>query len=258
MSAERIPEDLSDDAALGGKLRLLQPRRGHRFGHDAILLAAATGAGAGEHAFDLGSGVGAAGLALAARVTGARVTLVEIDPALSALAAENIERNGMAGRMSAVTLDVAAAADVFTAAGLSAESADHFLMNPPFQDGASGTLPAEAGRRTAHVAAQDLSVWVTCAARLLRPGGTLTLIHRADALAKVLAALADPFGAHAVVPVYSKPDAAAIRILVRATKGRRGPLVLLPGFYFSGDDGRPSADVEQILRHGAAISFKAT
>ena len=40
----------SDDAVLGGRLTLRQPLKGHRVGHDAILLAAATGARAGEHA----------------------------------------------------------------------------------------------------------------------------------------------------------------------------------------------------------------
>ena len=74
---------------LGGRLRLRQPARGHRFGHDAILLAAACPARAGEQVVDLGAGVGAAGLALAARVDGMPVTLVEIDPQLAALAAEN-------------------------------------------------------------------------------------------------------------------------------------------------------------------------
>ena len=64
MGAERSLET-SDDAVLGGRLRLRQPLRGHRVGHDAILLAAATAAQAGEHAVDLGAGVGAAGLALA-------------------------------------------------------------------------------------------------------------------------------------------------------------------------------------------------
>ncbi|MFZ1187654.1 MAG: methyltransferase, partial [Pseudolabrys sp.] len=52
--------ETSEDAVLGGRLRLRQPLRGHRVGHDAILLAAATGARAGEHAIDLGTGVGAA------------------------------------------------------------------------------------------------------------------------------------------------------------------------------------------------------
>ncbi|MGA9948001.1 MAG: methyltransferase, partial [Xanthobacteraceae bacterium] len=34
----RIGEQVSEDQVLGGKLVLRQPLRGHRFGHDAILL----------------------------------------------------------------------------------------------------------------------------------------------------------------------------------------------------------------------------
>jgi tRNA1(Val) A37 N6-methylase TrmN6 len=89
--------DTTENAVLGGRLRLRQPRRGHRVGHDAILLAAATGARPGDHLVDLGAGVGAAGLAVAARVPGTRMTLVERDPVLAALAAGNAERNGWAG-----------------------------------------------------------------------------------------------------------------------------------------------------------------
>jgi tRNA1(Val) A37 N6-methylase TrmN6 len=55
--------DTTLDAVLGGRLKLRQPRRGHRVGHDAILLAAATGGGYGERAVEFGAGVGAAGLA---------------------------------------------------------------------------------------------------------------------------------------------------------------------------------------------------
>src|SRR3954464_4113691 len=86
-------DETTDDAALGGRLRLLQPRRGHRFGHDAILLAAATHPQPGEHAVDLGAGVGAAGLALALRCPGVQVTLLELDTRLTALATENVKRN---------------------------------------------------------------------------------------------------------------------------------------------------------------------
>src|SRR4051794_6755261 len=83
------------DAVLGGRLTLRQPKRGHRVGHDAILLAAATQGQSGEHAVELGAGVGAAGLALAQRVAGLKVTLVEIDGRLATLAGENAARNGL-------------------------------------------------------------------------------------------------------------------------------------------------------------------
>ena len=110
--------DVTQDAVLGGRLLLKQPRRGHRVGHDAILLAAACPARARDRVVDLGAGVGAAGLALALRVEGTRVTLVEVDAGLAALAAENAQVNGLAARVGSTVLDVAAPARAFAAAGL--------------------------------------------------------------------------------------------------------------------------------------------
>src|SRR4051812_18048544 len=107
--------DTTDDAVLGGRLRLKQKKRGHRVGHDAILLAAATAARPGDRMIEFGAGVGAAGLALAVRCPDVEVTLLEIDPELSGIAAENIARNGLDRRVRAVALDVTAPADEFTA-----------------------------------------------------------------------------------------------------------------------------------------------
>ena len=115
--------ETTDDAVLGGRLTLRQPLKGHRVGHDAILLAAATGARAGEQAVEFGAGVGAAGLALAQRVPDVRVTLAEIDGELCALAAHNAEANGLAARVRAVAVDVedqAALAEVGLPVGLAA------------------------------------------------------------------------------------------------------------------------------------------
>src|ERR1700724_2916169 len=112
------PENLgavTEDAVLGGALRLRQPRRGHRVGHDAVLLAAACPALPGEHVVDLGAGVGAAGLALAARAREIAVTLVEIDPDLAALATQNAQLNGLAARVKSITLDAVAPARAFAA-----------------------------------------------------------------------------------------------------------------------------------------------
>ena len=232
--------DPTDDAVLGGRLRLLQPRRGHRVGHDAILLAAATAAQPGELAVDLGAGVGAAGLALAQRVAGLRVSLIEIDPDLVGLASENAARNGFAERVRAICLDVTAAADDFAAAGLDRGSADLVLMNPPFNDPDRQNVSPDPGRRAAHAAPRAaLSTWIETAARLLRRGGVLTLIYRADGMTDVLTALGASFGSIAVMPIFPKPAASAIRILVRAVKGGRAPFALLPGLILQDQNGAP-------------------
>src|SRR5215471_14083379 len=211
MSAE-----VTEDAALGGRLRLKQPRRGHRVGHDAILLAAACPARAGERVVDLGAGVGA--------------------------------------RVNAAVLDVAAPARAFAAAGLGPESVARVLMNPPFNDPARQRASPDRRRRLAHAGPVGaLAVWIKTAARLLRPRGTLTMIWRADGLAEVLQALAPAFGAATVLPVHSGEGEAAVRVLVRATKASHAPLVLLPGFVLNDRAGRPTARAESVLRAGAAL-----
>jgi tRNA1(Val) A37 N6-methylase TrmN6 len=249
MSAE-----VTEDAALGGRLRLKQPRRGHRVGHDAILLAAACPARAGERVVDLGAGVGAAGLALALRVARIEVALVEVDAGLARLAAQNAQINGLATRVTSAVLDVAAPTRAFAAAGLGPESVARVLMNPPFNDPARQRASPDRRRRLAHVGPVGaLAVWIKTAARLLRPRGTLTMIWRADGLAEVLQALAPAFGAATVLPIHPGEAQAAVRVLVRATKASRAPLVLLPGLVLNDRAGRPTAQAESVLRAGAAL-----
>ncbi|MBX6425015.1 MAG: methyltransferase [Variibacter sp.] len=255
MTARQSAPEVTDDAALGGRLRLLQPRRGHRFGHDGVLLAAAAPAAAGDHVVDLGAGVGLAGLAVAVRVPQVTVTLVERDPDLAALAAENIRRNRLEARARAVLLDVSAPARAWSAAALGPGSAQGVIMNPPFNDPARQNVSPDPARARAHAAAGGLEAWCRAARRLLAPDGVLTLIWRAEALEHVLAALSRGFGAVSVLPVHPRPDAAAIRVLVSARKGSRGPLRMLPGLVLSDSEGRPTAAAEAVLRGAGSLAL---
>jgi tRNA1(Val) A37 N6-methylase TrmN6 len=247
--------DITEDAVLGGRLTLRQPRRGHRVGHDAILLAAAVEARAGDRAVELGAGVGAAGLALVRRITGASATLVEIDPSLAALAEQNATLNGLADRARVVVADVASER-AFSDAGLAPGSAARVLMNPPFNDPVRQNVSPDPQRRLAHAAsAGTLTQWVARAASLLAPSGTLTMIWRADGVADVLAALGPEFGGVAVLPVYPRPDAAAIRVLLRAVKGNHAPLALAPGLTLNDANARPTAEAEAVLRGGEPLRW---
>ena len=122
------------------------------------------------------------------------------------------------------TLDVAAPARAFAAAGLGADSVARVLMNPPFNDPrrqrvVAGCRAARSRtRRRARCSPPGSRPRRGCCA----PRGTLTLIWRADGLADVLAALAPAFGAVAVTPVHPAPDKPAIRILVTAVEGEPG------------------------------------
>jgi len=249
------PIATSDDGVLGGRLILRQPLKGHRVGHDAILLAAAAAARAGEHAVDLGAGVGGAGLALAARVAGLKVTLVEIDETLCTIAAHNVRANNLADRVTALCAD-AETIDALAAGGLVAASVDHVLMNPPFNDPRRQNVSPDPRRRLAHAGDPDLLArWLRTASGLLKPNGVLTLIWRAEHQADVLAALTGDFGDVVVMPVLPRPEAAAIRVLVRAVRGARAGQREAQALVLNDAQDRPTAAVEEILRAGKAISL---
>jgi tRNA1(Val) A37 N6-methylase TrmN6 len=222
------------DGFLGGRLLLRQPRQGHRAGHDAMLLAASTNAKSGDRVVEFGAGVGAAGLAVAARVAGVDLALCEINGQLCELASANAAANKIVARV--VPLDVTAPASDFANAALAPDSADIVLMNPPFNDPLRHRASTDPDRARAHVAADTtVEAWIHAARRLLRPQGSLTLIWRADALADVVTALARGFGAIRIQAVHSNPDQPAIRILVRAVKGSRAPLRIEPGLVVTSD-----------------------
>jgi tRNA1(Val) A37 N6-methylase TrmN6 len=238
--------DITEDAFLGGQLRLRQPKAGHRAGHDAMLLAAATAARSGDRVVEFGAGVGAAGLALARRVGGIDLVLAEIDPDLAQLARENASRNAITAEI--VVLDVTSSPDAFAKARLPPDSVDAVLMNPPFNDAARHRASPDASRASAHVADHmTLESWVHAARRILKSGGALTLIWRADGIAEALAALARGFGSLAILPVHGDAGRPAIRVLIRGVKGGRAPARVLGGLMLNDESGLPNKEVAEML-----------
>lgn len=238
--------ELTEDAFLGGKLRLRQPKLGHRAGHDAVLLAAATPARSGDRVVDLGAGVGAAGLAVARRVEGIKLVLVEIDEGLAELARGNALSNAIAAET--IVLDVTSGVGAFSAAGLSPDSVDVVLMNPPFNDAARHRASPDRAREVAHVAtAATLENWTHAARRILKSGGALAMIWRADGIAEILAALGRGFGSLVVLPVHADVTSPAIRVLVRAVKGGKAPTCIRPALILNDDLAQPNQNVQDIL-----------
>ena len=236
----------TEDAFLGGRLRLRQPKTGHRAGHDAMLLAAVTRAQAGNRVVDLGAGVGAAGLALASRVAGIELVLVEIDSGLAALARDNAQANAIPAEI--IVLDVTSEAPAFAEAGLRTDSVDVVLMNPPFNDSARHRASPDPSRASAHVASEaTLERWIHASRRILKSGGILSLIWRADGLRDVLAALDRGFGSLEILPVHADAATPAIRVLVCAVKGGKAPLQMRAALLLKDESGLPNKQLQEIL-----------
>lgn len=243
-----MTQSWTEDAVLDGRVRLRQPRNGYRAGMDAALLAAACDANDGERVIDAGCGVGAALLAAAARRPGTRFVGVERDAEAAGLASGNIELNGFGDRVEAVQGDVALP---FSKLGLAVF--DAAISNPPFFDDAGairGPAPSRAG---AWIADDGLAAWTGFLLKSVREGGTITVIHRADRLADLLALLGAKAGSFKIRPIAPFADAPAKRVIVRAIKTGRAPLTLLPPLVLHDSGGGNTAAGEAILRGRAGL-----
>lgn len=223
------------DAFHRGAFHLVQPAaRGHRAGMDAMMLAAAVpGSFAGRLA-DLGAGAGAVGLAVASRCPGARVTLIERSPEMADYACRSIAHptnRHLANRAEVLIADVTLTGRARAAAGLADGSFDFAAMNPPFN--ALADRPStDALRRDAHVMADGLfEAWLRTAAAIVRPRGGIALIARPQSLQEILDAMAGRFGGALIMPIHPRAHEPAIRVVVRAIRGSRAALSLMPPLF---------------------------
>lgn len=251
--ADAVLGPLSRDAFLGGRLHVWQPVRGYRAATDPVLLAAFTPAASGQRVLELGCGAGVAALCLAARVPGLDLHGIEAQAGYAGLARRNAAANGLG--LIVHEGDLRRPPPALRALGF-----DEVLANPPFHPAGTATPPADPGRDRAHREGATLADWIVAGLRRLLPGGRLTLIHRAERLGAILAALDGVAGAVEILPVAPRSGAPAGRVLVRCRKGAAAPATLLAplivhqGASHAEDGGAYTAEVEEILRHGAPLA----
>lgn len=248
------------DAFLDGAVMVLQPKRGYRAGIDAVFLAAAAQpqeSRARITILDAGAGVGTVGLLAAYRLrkqTQVHITLLERAPELAELAERNARDNALHECIRVVCADFLGPMANLEAAGLARESFDLVLTNPPFHIDTRGTLSADKVKAEAHAMGEgDLERWARAMARMTRPGGEIIVVHKAEALASLLAALAPRFGALRIMPLFPRLGEPASRILVKGVKGSRAPLALLPGTPLHNDGNAFNSAATAILRQGAGL-----
>ncbi len=238
------------DRFLGGAVTVVQPARGYRAGMDAVLLAASLSARHGESLAEAGSGAGAALLCAVHRLPGCHFTGFERDGAAIGLAGQGIAANAFADRADIRSHDVAerpsALENVY----------DQSFCNPPFFEPGAVRAPAP-GKEAAYLAETPLRAWILFLHHITRPGGRITLIHRAAALADLLELLLPRTGEIEVLPVRPTPGAEASRILVRARKGlRRGPVRLYDGLALHEVAGGPYSTRAAACFGGGALDWR--
>jgi tRNA1(Val) A37 N6-methylase TrmN6 len=165
------------------------------------------------------------------------------------LARRNVDLNGLAERLTII------AGDVFgRSTALKRGSFDEVFANPPYLEAAAAAASPDPLKAKATVeGGASLNDWITVALGLARTKGWITLIHRADRLAGLLSSLHGRTGEIAVFPLWPRSGEPARRVIVRARKGSRGPLRLLPGLVLHRADGSYTAAADAVLTDGAPL-----
>lgn len=246
----------SDDGFLGGRLQVLQPEKGYRAGIDAVMLAASISAKAGDHVLDVGAGVGVASLCLASRCSEAKVTGLEVQASLVLAAQKNTKRNDLNARVNTVEGSVTEKAAALADKGVAYGSFNHVMTNPPFYEQDKIWDSPNSSKATAH-ALEDVSLeeWLRVTCAMAKPKGTVTIIHRADALPDLLNGVEGKLGGLVAYPLWPSAGKEAGRVLLQGVKGSRAPFKLASGLVLHNEQGGFTTNADVILRAGAPLNL---
>ena len=146
---------------------------------DSMLLAGSVKLERNARVLDLGSGYGTLGVLLCARNESCTVTGVELSMDAHLAAEDNIRRNSLQSRLSSVCADIRSIPPT-----IQAGSFDICVSNPPYF---TGGFPAAGDSRTRSDITCPPDDLCRTAAKALRWGGYLYLVHKPDKLAQLCA-----------------------------------------------------------------------
>jgi tRNA1(Val) A37 N6-methylase TrmN6 len=239
-----------DIYVLNKRLKLRHSAAGFKTSMDSVLLAAACPAMAGERLLDMGCGVGGAGLCVLARMAGVHLTGVEIQKDHADLAEYNAAVHDFADQTDFINIDIRQ---------YRAEKAfHHVICNPPYLEAERHLRSPSAEKAMAMGHSEETMTvkdWIDTAHFCLKSKGSLTMIHRADHLDKIIQALGKRFGAVEIFPFWPRHGEQASRVIVRAFKDRYSPMKMHAGLALHGDkqDRNYTAQTEKILRDGERL-----
>lgn len=242
--------DISENGFLDNRLTLRQPMNGYRAGSDAVLLAASVPVSSGETVLDMGCGIGTIALCLASRVPEISVTGIEIQGELAALARENVAGNRLDDQVFIREGDLGGVPD-----DLTGQAYDHVVTNPPYYRPEQSRASPVEGKARSHMEGDvALDDWVGQCLALVKPGGTLTLIHRMERLGDIVLA-AGGQGEMTLFPLWPRAGEPARQVIVQVTKGKEPAIHLTPGLVMHEADGTFTKAADDVLRGRSALAL---
>ena len=242
--------EVDETAILGGRIRSFQPMRGYRTAIDAVLLAACVPAKRGQQVLDIGTGVGVSALCLVARVKGVRVTGLELQAPLAALAKRGIIANGYQDLVNVLTGNL-----LDPPTEVERQGFNHVMANPPYVEAGKGNLPKDHVKAVSTVEGRaKLEDWIRFAVFAKSRQGSITFIHRAERREQLVTGLeASGMGRMELLPLIPKAGLEPNRIIVRAWSGSSGEVSEAEALVLHEKNGAFTEAAESVLRGGKSL-----
>ncbi len=238
----------SNDYLLNKKIKIFQPLNGYRASTDAILLSSmVTQVKQGNKILDVGSGTGPISLCLAERFKNLSPEIFGID-----IQNELVELANLSAKENNFNFLQFINADIRHNVPLKNCSFQHVITNPPYTD---HDLPSpNPSKATAHNMLDfSLTEWLKFCIKMTAPFGFFYIINRAEALNEIISTLYGKMGNMKIIPLFSKNNQNAKRVIVIAQKDSKAPTLIYKGITLHLENGNYSPEAEAILRHGKSF-----
>jgi len=242
-------QNYTNDYLLDRQVKIFQPINGYRASTDAVMVASLVHKiKNGDKILDVGSGTGAISLCLAARFQdkSPQITGLELQPELAELANMSARENGFADFLHYYNHNIKNKPEFIVPS-----SFQHVITNPPYSDHdmpSPNPSKAQAHNHTDF----NLTEWIKFCIKMLAPQGMFYIINRAEAIDEILATLHGKMGNIKLIPLFTKAQDKAKRIMITAKKASKTPTVILPDFIVHKDEGY-TEKAFQILRQGKSF-----
>lgn len=227
-----------EDLQLDG-LKIIQSKDGYKFSTDSVLLANFGKAKASDKYLDLCSGSGVVAILFSWKNKIKESFIIELQERLADMAKRSIEANNLNIRV--INDDLKNCLKHF-----SQESLDVITVNPPYN-----ILPKIIAENEISIATHELKTTlsdiVLTASKLLKFGGKLFMVHRADRLSDIIFELKKcKLEPKRLQIVYPKAEKEPNLILIEAKKGAKSGIKILEPLILMNQDGTETEQLKKI------------
>lgn len=240
------------DEFLNRRIKVQQAEKGFRAGMDAVFLAAAVSdVKVGQDVLEVGCATGVALFCLHHRLrVKANYVGIDVQEDLVKMARNGNDLNKLEDKVHFIVEDIFNPSDDFKQLKF-----DHILTNPPFYEKGSLTRSDNEQRVKSFEEKHDLKEWIEACRKKLKPKGEFTIIHQAERLPDIMAAMNRYFGRIEVFPLFTKQGEVAKRVIVKGKIDHKGGAKLYPGMVLRDKHNESTKEENEILREGKGLVF---